>query len=128
MPKFPRLSDWDLGAFEGRMEALQDWLRLKEKKRAPSSDDVIEDELPSALQRIVKTAVAAPVPVNPQRKGHFGDGDLMFITRRLIELRSTLNSIADLRLKLPTIVVIGGQSSGKSSVLEAIVGHEFLPK
>jgi GTPase SAR1 family protein len=24
--------------------------------------------------------------------------------------------------------VIGSQSSGKSSVLESIVGHEFLPK
>jgi len=31
-------------------------------------------------------------------------------------------------LKLPSIVVIGSQSSGKSSVLEAIVGQEFLPK
>jgi len=31
-------------------------------------------------------------------------------------------------LKLPSIVVVGSQSSGKSSVLEAIVGHEFLPK
>ncbi|CAG8542082.1 7660_t:CDS:2 [Funneliformis caledonium] len=31
-------------------------------------------------------------------------------------------------LRLPSIVVIGSQSSGKSSVLEAIVGHEFLPK
>ncbi|CAG8717098.1 20729_t:CDS:2, partial [Dentiscutata erythropus] len=30
-------------------------------------------------------------------------------------------------LKLPNIVVIGSQSSGKSSVLEVIVGHEFLP-
>lgn len=31
-------------------------------------------------------------------------------------------------LTLPSIVVIGSQSSGKSSVLEAVVGHEFLPK
>lgn len=29
---------------------------------------------------------------------------------------------------LPTIVVIGGQSSGKSSVLEAVVGRDFLPR
>jgi len=108
---------------------MQDWMRLREKKR-PAADDVIEDELPSALQKIVKTAVAAPLPggMNSSRKGYFGDGNLVDITRRLIELRSTLNSIADLKLKLPTIVVIGGQSSGKSSVLEAIVGHEFLPK
>jgi hypothetical protein len=29
---------------------------------------------------------------------------------------------------LPQIVVVGGQSSGKSSVLEAIVGRSFLPR
>jgi hypothetical protein len=46
---------------------------------------------------------------------------LLQLTRKLIEIRSVL-------LKLPSIVVIGSQSSGKSSVLEAIVGHEFLPK
>ena len=54
---------------------------------------------------------------------------LMHLTRKLIEIRSLLLSIdkSD-ALKLPSIVVIGSQSSGKSSVLEAIVGHEFLPK
>lgn len=31
-------------------------------------------------------------------------------------------------LKLPQIVVIGSQSSGKSSVLESFVGREFLPR
>ncbi|KAF5729672.1 DYNAMIN-like 1E isoform 1 [Tripterygium wilfordii] len=29
---------------------------------------------------------------------------------------------------LPSIVVVGGQSSGKSSVLESIVGRDFLPR
>ena len=29
---------------------------------------------------------------------------------------------------LPVIVVVGGQSSGKSSVLESIVGRDFLPR
>ena len=29
---------------------------------------------------------------------------------------------------MPQIVVIGGQSSGKSSVLESIVGRDFLPR
>jgi GTPase SAR1 family protein len=29
---------------------------------------------------------------------------------------------------LPTVVVVGGQSSGKSSVLESIVGRDFLPR
>jgi dynamin 1-like protein len=31
-------------------------------------------------------------------------------------------------LDLPQIVVVGGQSAGKSSVLEAIVGRSFLPR
>lgn len=33
-----------------------------------------------------------------------------------------------LLIRLPTIVVVGSQSSGKSSVLESIVGREFLPR
>jgi dynamin-like GTPase MGM1, mitochondrial len=57
------------------------------------------------------------------------DRGLMLLTKKLIEIRTMLLSIdkSD-NLKLPSIVVIGSQSSGKSSVLEAIVGHEFLPK
>lgn len=54
---------------------------------------------------------------------------LMHLTRKLIQIRSLLMTIdKDESLILPSIVVIGSQSSGKSSVLEAIVGHEFLPK
>ncbi|CAG8680410.1 11586_t:CDS:2, partial [Gigaspora rosea] len=53
----------------------------------------------------------------------------MNLTKKLIEVRNILMSIDhEEGLKLPSIVVIGSQSSGKSSVLEAIVGHEFLPK
>ena len=32
------------------------------------------------------------------------------------------------QIEMPQIVVIGGQSSGKSSVLESIVGRDFLPR
>lgn len=54
---------------------------------------------------------------------------LLQLTRKLIEIRQVLLSVDQSdALKLPSIVVIGSQSSGKSSVLEAIVGHEFLPK
>ncbi|KAL6767535.1 hypothetical protein ACKKBF_B35615 [Auxenochlorella protothecoides x Auxenochlorella symbiontica] len=34
----------------------------------------------------------------------------------------------DVRLDLPQVAVIGSQSSGKSSVLEALVGRDFLPR
>lgn len=55
---------------------------------------------------------------------------LMHLTRQLIEVRNILKTIDHTgeEIALPSIVVIGSQSSGKSSVLEAVVGHEFLPK
>lgn len=64
--------------------------------------------------------------INPQTPTE----ELMLLTRKLIEVRNILKSVdhESESLTLPSIVVIGSQSSGKSSVLEAIVGHEFLPK
>ena len=57
------------------------------------------------------------------------DDQMMLLTRKMIEIRSLLHTIGQSEsLTLPSIVVVGSQSSGKSSVLEAIVGHEFLPK
>ncbi|CAG8456494.1 1464_t:CDS:2 [Paraglomus brasilianum] len=57
------------------------------------------------------------------------EDQFMILTKKLIEVRNILMSIDhNEALRLPSIVVIGSQSSGKTSVLEAIVGHEFLPK
>lgn len=57
------------------------------------------------------------------------DDQMMVLTRKMIEIRNILTQVGQSNtLTLPSIVVIGSQSSGKSSVLEAIVGHEFLPK
>lgn len=57
------------------------------------------------------------------------DDQMMVLTKKMIEIRSILQKVdQSSTLTLPSIVVIGSQSSGKSSVLEAIVGHEFLPK
>lgn len=68
-----------------------------------------------------------PPPVSASRS--MQDSTLLLLTKKLIEIRQVLLSIDQSEaLKLPSIVVIGSQSSGKSSVLEAIVGHEFLPK
>ena len=57
------------------------------------------------------------------------DDQMMMLTKKMIEIRGLLQTVGQSdALTLPSIVVIGSQSSGKSSVLEAIVGHEFLPK
>ncbi|KAI9753107.1 MAG: dynamin-like GTPase mgm1, partial [Lichina confinis] len=57
------------------------------------------------------------------------DDQMMVLTKKMIEIRGILQAVGQSdALALPSIVVIGSQSSGKTSVLEAIVGHEFLPK
>ena len=44
------------------------------------------------------------------------------------KLQDVFNAIGGEEIALPQIVVVGSQSSGKSSVLEAIVGRDFLPR
>ncbi|KAF9869465.1 dynamin family protein [Colletotrichum karsti] len=57
------------------------------------------------------------------------DDQMMVLTKKMIEIRGMLQQVGQSSaLTLPSIVVIGSQSSGKSSVLEALVCHEFLPK
>lgn len=88
------------------------------------------EESAAALAAMVAAAFGAP---SDNKSNMTGGPDtpnqLMNLTKKLIEIRTMLLSIDQSdTLKLPSIVVIGSQSSGKSSVLEAIVGHEFLPK
>ncbi len=44
------------------------------------------------------------------------------------KLQDVFNAIGTDSIDLPQIVVVGSQSSGKSSVLENIVGRDFLPR
>lgn len=47
----------------------------------------------------------------------------------VIKLQEAFNVInARNNIELPLIVVVGSQSAGKSSVLESIVGRDFLPR
>lgn len=58
-----------------------------------------------------------------------GENSMINLTKQMIEIRNILTQIESIdTVQLPSIVVIGSQSGGKSSVLEALVGHEFLPK
>ncbi|KAI7474855.1 dynamin-1 [Hortaea werneckii] len=52
--------------------------------------------------------------------------DLLGVVNKLQDL--VFNTIGNDSLDLPQIVVVGSQSSGKSSVLENIVGRDFLPR
>ncbi|KAJ2470215.1 Dynamin- GTPase protein, partial [Coemansia sp. RSA 2320] len=44
------------------------------------------------------------------------------------KLQDVFNTVGQDEIDLPQIVVVGSQSSGKSSVLENIVGRDFLPR
>ncbi|XP_065067345.1 dynamin-1-like protein [Rhopilema esculentum] len=44
------------------------------------------------------------------------------------KLQDVFNTVGSESMQLPQIVVVGTQSSGKSSVLENIVGRDFLPR
>lgn len=88
----------------------------------------------TAIAALVGATMSSPSDSQSQSNDDIQDTDsrkngLMHLTRKLIEIRTMLLGIDQSdALKLPSIVVVGSQSSGKSSVLEAIVGHEFLPK
>ncbi|KAJ2074845.1 mitochondrial dynamin GTPase Msp1, partial [Coemansia sp. S142-1] len=95
-----------------------------------SSQETEHREQPSAQQQ------------TSRRDSPSDDNELMELTKKLLEIQTILKTVKpsdsagdnnnearhSSALQLPSIVVIGSQSSGKSSVLEAIVGQEFLPK
>lgn len=49
------------------------------------------------------------------------------IVNKLQDIFAQVNSLSA-TIELPQVVVVGSQSSGKSSVLEALVGRDFLPR
>lgn len=87
---------------------------------------------PERIAAAAALASTLPMVLDRDEGGSDADAaanDLMILTKKLIEIRSILLSIDQKEsLQLPAIVVVGSQSSGKSSVLEAVVGREFLPK
>lgn len=44
------------------------------------------------------------------------------------QLQEAFISVGQQMFELPQLVVVGSQSSGKSSVIEALVGRDFLPR
>ncbi len=68
--------------------------------------------------------------VKKENKGGDDGGGLLW--QQLRKLITLIDELRDVGLQeyinLPRIAVLGTQSSGKSSVLEAIVGLDFLPR
>ena len=66
---------------------------------------------------------------NPTSDGAMVEGKLYENLRRLISVVDDLRDVGLQKyINLPRIVVVGTQSAGKSSLLESIVGLDFLPR
>ncbi|CAN6458982.1 unnamed protein product [Victoria cruziana] len=63
-----------------------------------------------------------PAATSPYSLGH----SVIPIVNRLQDIFAQLGSAST--IDLPQVAVVGSQSSGKSSVLEALVGRDFLPR
>ncbi len=79
--------------------------------------------------KLLETAAAEALEFSASEPDTFEATHFNDFIKKMLEIRDSLR-IAGCQdsIALPNIVVIGSQSSGKSSVLESIVGHEFLPK
>ncbi|EFA84816.1 dynamin B [Heterostelium album PN500] len=80
----------------------------------------------SGLSKQFSTATTTQPIVGgiPNEKFETVGYSLLPVVNKLQEITSLIGS----EIKLPQIVVIGSQSSGKSSVLENLVGRDFLPR
>ncbi|KAF7016237.1 hypothetical protein CFC21_029894 [Triticum aestivum] len=69
-------------------------------------------------------AAAAAAAAQPSTVGQA----VIPLVNRLQDIMARLDGDAAAGVELPQVAAIGGQSSGKSSVLEALVGRDFLPR
>lgn len=130
--KLPELPDFETPQFLKDLFSSSEGGKGKQRDTGEDNEDGGQNQRPDGEDAAIAALVAATMSSPSDSKSENGSDSqngLMHLTRKLIEIRSMLISIDQSdALKLPSIVVIGSQSSGKSSVLEAIVGHEFLPK
>ncbi|KAI7834764.1 hypothetical protein BX661DRAFT_175487 [Kickxella alabastrina] len=105
----------------------------------PPKGDYYTSPEPESLRDDVPEPVSRPRNrAKTSRRDDSSENALMELTKKLLEIQTILKTVqqsdddgrngSSSALQLPSIVVVGSQSSGKSSVLEAIVGQEFLPK
>ena len=139
MDKFGQFQDFS----NNMKDKLSDWLPDMTSVQQNSGNNGANGGGPNSDGSIPSAVVLGSLGDDEQTTGTTDDDDdddiekedntqeeMLNLTKQMIEIRSILNKVdsASAHLTLPSIVVIGSQSSGKSSVLESIVGKEFLPK
>ncbi|ORY81891.1 Dynamin central region-domain-containing protein [Protomyces lactucae-debilis] len=91
--------------------------------RAGNTDSPFDLGTYNTPDRRPSTSMVTPLP-NDKMSNSLED--LIPLVNKLQDL--VFNTIGSDTIDLPQVVVVGSQSSGKSSVLENIVGRDFLPR
>ncbi|CAB1317267.1 unnamed protein product, partial [Coregonus sp. 'balchen'] len=115
-------------SFERRREALSwPWVdsTRQDRHKATGSHLLKDGGLKERIQPIMLSVVIrSPPPASTM--GNRGMEDLIPLVNKLQDAFSGIGQSCN--LDLPQIAVVGGQSAGKSSVLENFVGRDFLPR
>ena len=102
--------------------AEEDYSRSNANKK---DDDDDENVYYDSEGRLFDHAAPPPTPAPKPKEKREGLQGLIEIVNKIQEVFAIVgNNVLD----MPQIAVVGGQSSGKSSVLENIVGKDFLPR
>ena len=95
------------------------------RSNANKEDDDDENVYYDSEGRLFDHAAPPPTPAPKPKEKREGLQGLIEIVNKIQEVFAIVgNNVLD----MPQIAVVGGQSSGKSSVLENIVGKDFLPR
>ena len=95
-------------------------------------EDNSENNQESFVKRSASTIVSSVTSLWSQDNSSIFDNSLLNQTKNqnILKLANILNTLKDTEeetLKVPKIVVVGSQSSGKSSLLNSILSFEILP-
>ncbi|RNA23641.1 dynamin-1 isoform X2 [Brachionus plicatilis] len=103
-------------------------LRIEVLNLKSDSSNAILKTLPPILEYCISNeSVLIHIPLS--KIDHLiKDLEMEALIPVLNKLQDVFNTVGHESIQLPQIVVVGTQSSGKSSVLENLVGRDFLPR
>ncbi|ODQ80720.1 hypothetical protein BABINDRAFT_160945 [Babjeviella inositovora NRRL Y-12698] len=114
---------------DGVIDSTSDFFRGFRTSSDAESSETPSDDAGAVVGVAAAVGLTAEEEEEEEEDDDETDSEMLTLTRLMIEIRQILQTVDQSdTLKLPSIVVVGSQSSGKSSVLESIVGKHFLPK
>eukprot|EP00873_Tetraselmis_striata_P044246 jgi/Tetstr1/464510/TSEL_009268.t1 len=116
-------ADQSRAADRGSPASVRVVVRTSEaRQQAAGQQQQQQQRLSGTPRRGMSASGAAPTG------GDFLGEALIPVVNRIQDIFNEISSPSSAPIDLPQVAVVGSQSSGKSSVLEALVGRDFLPR